>query len=300
VKPGGNGNWARIFDFGSGTGSYLFLSPVAGGNMIRFAINKAGVGEERIDYNGVLSTGVWHHVAVTLGAGTGILYVDGLPVQTNSAMTLTPADLGATTQNWIGRSQYSADPYLNGLVDDFRIYRGALSPADVASFVMPLAAPTGFTAMRGDAQVELSWNAVPVANGYNLKRSNISGGPYNLVGTNLTVLNFTDTGAANGIRYYYVVTSTNTVTESTNSIQVSALPVSSGPTQINASLAAGQLQLAWPQDHTGWLLQFQTNAPGIGLGTNWQPVPDSDLSSQFSTPFNPGAGSAFFRLLSPY
>ena len=29
--------------------------------------------------------------------------------------------MGATTQNWIGRSQYP-DPYLDGRVDDFRIY----------------------------------------------------------------------------------------------------------------------------------------------------------------------------------
>lgn len=28
-----------------------------------------------------------------------------------------------TRQNWLGRSQYPADPYFNGLMDDFRIYR---------------------------------------------------------------------------------------------------------------------------------------------------------------------------------
>jgi hypothetical protein len=28
-------------------------------------------------------------------------------------------------QNWIGRSQWSADPYFKGRIDDFRIYHGA-------------------------------------------------------------------------------------------------------------------------------------------------------------------------------
>jgi hypothetical protein len=34
--------------------------------------------------------------------------------------------LQGTVNNWIGRSQW-ADPYLNGKVDDFRIYAGALT-----------------------------------------------------------------------------------------------------------------------------------------------------------------------------
>ena len=47
-------------------------------------------------------------------------------------MTLKPSDLGATTQNRIGRSQF-ADPYLDGRVDDFRIYNRAISASEVTS-----------------------------------------------------------------------------------------------------------------------------------------------------------------------
>ena len=299
-----NATWARVFDFGTGNTNYMYLSPVGnvgGGNIIRFAITTTGgAGEQKMDYSGALSTGVWHQVAVTLGAGTGILYVDGAPVATNSAMTLAPADLGLTTRDWIGRSQYPTDPYLNGAVDDFKIYSGVLSPADVASLVTPLTAPTGFMATRGDGQVALAWNAVPDADGYNLKRATNDGGSYTMVGSNLKVLNFTDTGVANGTRYYYVVTATNTVAESPESLQVNALPVSAGATQLNVQLVSNQLQLAWPPDHTGWLLQIQTNATGAGLGTNWLSLPGSDLGNQFSVPINPANGSVFFRLLSPY
>ncbi|HWG12447.1 MAG TPA: LamG-like jellyroll fold domain-containing protein, partial [Streptosporangiaceae bacterium] len=59
-------------------------------------------------------------------------YVNGQPVGTNANMTLHPADLGNTTQNWIGRSQYPADPYLNGTVDDVQIYDRALNGSQIA------------------------------------------------------------------------------------------------------------------------------------------------------------------------
>ena len=44
---------------------------------------------------------------MTVAGNLGILYVNGVEVGRNAALTLTPMSLGATTQNWIGRSQYS-------------------------------------------------------------------------------------------------------------------------------------------------------------------------------------------------
>jgi hypothetical protein len=97
-----------------------------------------------------------------------------------------------------------------------------------------------------------------------------------------------------------VASATNIVTESTNSLPVSAQPVSSAATSLNLVFNTNQLQFTWPADHTGWLLQIQTNATGAGLGTNWLAVPNSDLSNQFSAPVSSAAGSIFFRLVSPY
>ncbi len=48
-------------------------------------------------------------------------------------MALAPFRLGWTGQNWIGRSQYAADPYFNGKIDDLRIYHGAMSAAEVTA-----------------------------------------------------------------------------------------------------------------------------------------------------------------------
>jgi len=56
-------------------------------------------------------------------------------VGSNTAEYFPPWQLGGTTQNWIGRSQYAGDPYFNGKVEEFRIYRGALSAAEIATLV---------------------------------------------------------------------------------------------------------------------------------------------------------------------
>jgi hypothetical protein len=124
--------WSRIFDFGGGTNASLFLTPRGGSGVARFAITAGGgAAEQRINAAAPLPAGAWTHVAVSVYGTTGILYVNGAEVGRNNAMTLRPADLGAMTRNWIGRSQYAADPFLDGQVDDFRIYRRALAPAEI-------------------------------------------------------------------------------------------------------------------------------------------------------------------------
>jgi Alpha-L-arabinofuranosidase B (ABFB) domain/Concanavalin A-like lectin/glucanases superfamily/NPCBM-associated, NEW3 domain of alpha-galactosidase/Lamin Tail Domain len=134
VNPSANSAWSRVFDFGTGTNDYMFLTLSAGGGPLRFAITTSGNGaEQQINAPGTLPLNTWSHVAVTLSGSTGTLYVNGQPVGTNNNMTLTPAALGATNNNWIGRSQFSGDPFLAATVDDFQIYDHALSAADIAT-----------------------------------------------------------------------------------------------------------------------------------------------------------------------
>lgn len=126
--------WARVFDFGSGTGHYMMLTPRSGGGVVRFGITvNHGIGEQGISGTAPLPTGQWVHVAVTLSGATGNLYVNGVLVGTNTNLSHAPFRLGPTNQNWIGRSQFDSDPFFNGKIDDFRIYRGALSDAEVLS-----------------------------------------------------------------------------------------------------------------------------------------------------------------------
>jgi hypothetical protein len=69
------------------------------------------------------------------------------------------------------------------------------------------------------------------------------------------------------------------------------------PPQLTFNIGAGQIQVAWPQDHVGWTLQAQTNAPGAGLGANWVTVPASSSTNRIALPIDPSNGSVFFRLI---
>ena len=137
--------WQKVFDFGSSsTTRYVFLTTQQAAttpNSPRLAITNSGNASEQ-DINmttpALLSTGVWQQLAVVLGTGTtytGTLYLDGAVAGTNTAMTLRPSDLGNTPNNWIGRSQFSADPLFDGFVDDFRVYKRALSASEIAALV---------------------------------------------------------------------------------------------------------------------------------------------------------------------
>jgi len=130
---GTTGDWQRIFDFGSGTTNYMFLCPrtTASGPM-RFAITTAGGGgESQLNASSSLPTG-WHHVAIVIDGATMTmrLHMDGAVVASGATAVL-PKDLGNTTQNWLGKSQYEADAYYGGMIDDFRIYNRALSEGEV-------------------------------------------------------------------------------------------------------------------------------------------------------------------------
>ena len=138
--------WARVFDFGTGTTVYMYLTVRTqdGANApVRFSITKSGYsGEQHLDGLPALGANAWHHIAIVLQTGStyaGTMYIDGSVVGTNNTMTVHASDLGATTNNWLGRSQWSgsvgSDPFLNGSLDDFRVYRRALSQQEIAAIV---------------------------------------------------------------------------------------------------------------------------------------------------------------------
>ncbi len=133
VKLTSIGNWARLFDFGTGTNVNMFLAPADGSGYVRFAITTGGSGaEQRLTTTTALATNTWTFLTVTLSGTTGTLYINGAAAATNIAMTLNPSSLGNTTQNYLGKSQYG-DPMLQGSIDDFRIYGAAASAATIAA-----------------------------------------------------------------------------------------------------------------------------------------------------------------------
>lgn len=88
--------------------------------------------------------------------------------------------------------------------------------------VNPPAAPTGLTATAGRRKITLNWNASAGAASYNVKRSSVSGGPYNVIATGVTATTYVNSSLTQGATYYYVVSAVNSAGESGNSNQASA------------------------------------------------------------------------------
>jgi len=111
------------------------------------------------------------------------------------------------------------------------------------------AAPAGVQASAGNAQVSLAWLAGATAAGYYVMRSTTSGGPYTQI-ANTASTSYTDSGAANGTKYFYVVSAFNSAGVSANSAEVSATPAApatppSPPTGLQATAGNAQVSLSW-------------------------------------------------------
>lgn len=214
VKLDASPNWARLFDFGSGTTNYMFLTPKNGANgTLRYAIT-TGSGEQQITSSSVIATGTWTHIAMTQSGTVGVLYVNGVEVGRNVNLTLKPSGLGNATQNWIGKSQFP-DPLLAGKIDEFQIYSRALSTSEISNMIILSTAPSApapLSITAGNNQVTLNWTAPVGANSYNVKRAVAIGGPYTVIG-NVNALSYVDTAASNCTTYFYKVSAVNNIGE---------------------------------------------------------------------------------------
>ncbi len=124
------------------------------------------------------------------------------------------------------------------------------SPAPTPAPGQAPSAPTGLSVTAGDTQITLAWSVVSGASSYNVKRANVSGGPYTAIRTGLTTNSFLNTGLANGTTYYYVVSAVNNVGESAASAQASAIPRATvgapfTPTGFNAVAGDTRVTLTW-------------------------------------------------------
>jgi hypothetical protein len=174
VKWNGGGDWQRVFDFGTGTGQYLFLTPRAYNGKMRFAITTNGT-EQIIDAPSAMPTGSWCHVAVTLDGTKGLLYLNGNPIGTNSSLTIRPWQTLARS-NYLGKSQWP-DPTFSGKIDSFRIFGRALSGAEIRdlSYAHPaLAHRYSFTSN--------AWDSIGMAHGTLMGNATVTNGALKLTG----------------------------------------------------------------------------------------------------------------------
>lgn len=126
--------WERIFDFGNGPSQTMFLSSSAFcEGYLRFCIN-IGEGEHVLDApSATIPTFAWTHIAVTIDGDTAKIYVNGTLAATNTSFVYNPAMLGATVNNWIGKSQFVADNYFKGRIDEVRLWNVARTAEEIVA-----------------------------------------------------------------------------------------------------------------------------------------------------------------------
>ncbi|SFF17414.1 Alpha-L-arabinofuranosidase [Paenibacillus algorifonticola] len=135
VKADSLGAWARVFDFGTSTTNWMFLTLKNHLGVAHFAALPQGNGENTLTGPAFPASSSWQHVAVVISGNTYTMFINGIQVATVSNMQNDPSELGFTTNNYIGKSQFAADPYFDGKIDDFRIYDRALSASELVSLV---------------------------------------------------------------------------------------------------------------------------------------------------------------------
>jgi hypothetical protein len=150
----GGGLWQRLFDFGDTNPetnlgrNYIFYTPNAEGGFNRAVVSDADPGfpsEDIANAGATLTSDVEHHVVVVVddaangGEGAMSVYVDGvLGAPTGGGQVnpvfLTKALSGVSSNlAFLGKSMYPIDSNLNGSINEFRIYNGAIGPDAVTA-----------------------------------------------------------------------------------------------------------------------------------------------------------------------
>jgi DNA/RNA endonuclease G (NUC1)/fibronectin type 3 domain-containing protein len=189
-----------------------------------FTVNLTGADDGGIyNWSGTPGTGV-ANVSVTGGQGT--------PTATFT-VTLTAGFNGTATFTAVLTD--NVNPAATQLVNI------TVNPASP-----PPAAPTGVSATPGNAHIALTWNSVPGATSYHVKRSTTSGSGYSTIASP-TSASFDDTSALNGTAYFYVITAVGPGGESANSSEVSGTPQgpAAAPTGVVATPGDTQISLTW-------------------------------------------------------
>jgi len=149
---------------GSGAGEdYIFCAP-QGGRIAITAADPGYTGEQNASGAGDLSYSTnLHFVAIyDPPAGYLALYTNGVLAAVNTSVTV-PMNSVNDALNYIGRSLYNVDPYPDMILDEFRIYNGALTINEIAATqalganqLLSQASPTTNVGLAG-TNVTLFW-----------------------------------------------------------------------------------------------------------------------------------------------
>jgi hypothetical protein len=122
-----------VFDFGSSSTNYMYLTPASAltKHTMLFEIRTTSGTVFQVTAP-TLKSKAWEYVAVTeTSSGTLTLYLDGEQVGETMGATVTPASLGSTPDDYLGKAQVSGEPMFNGSMSNVAFYSKALSASQI-------------------------------------------------------------------------------------------------------------------------------------------------------------------------
>jgi sugar lactone lactonase YvrE len=183
---GGSSFAQPIFDFGSSSSNYIYLTPASTAALHPLTMEiHTGTGSSVQLSTPKLSAKTWHYVAVTeSSAGSIRLFVEGEPVAETTS-TLSPASLGSTPISYLGKSLVSGNPLFSGRLSNVAFYTKALTAAQIAGHYDAAEHPVNVEspAITGTPRDGLSLKAkagkwiglTPIEFGFQWRRCNTSG-----------------------------------------------------------------------------------------------------------------------------
>lgn len=162
--------WANLFCFGDtdagNLGSrYLSFCPHSGGGDSRVVISDADPGynhEEGAFLPGFLDNYSNLHITVVCDPTVKalLLYTNGVLAAANNNIDI-PLSSVTDVLNYIGHSGYTGDPYMAGTIDEFRIYNGSETAAQIMAHYKLgpdyLSTPATLSAVLNGNQIVISW-----------------------------------------------------------------------------------------------------------------------------------------------
>lgn len=124
-----NGTWSRIFDFGNGPGQDNILVFINNG-FLGFGVLKGTSTYQKDNLIPNILDNKWRHIVWTLDPNSGWkIYVNGELFKEFSDGFYPNSML--RNYQYLGKSNWIADPYLSGFLADFRIYNNVLNITDI-------------------------------------------------------------------------------------------------------------------------------------------------------------------------
>lgn len=116
ARPVGAAPWQRLMDFGNGAAqNNLLLGRVGSSDSLYFE-NWNGTGRSAISAAGAILPGEWQLFAVTVAGKSARIYRNGVEVAAGDFTDSIAS--GQRLSNYIGRSNWSADAYFRGVIDE--------------------------------------------------------------------------------------------------------------------------------------------------------------------------------------